>query len=181
MLKVGNDHFEATHLQPKVDVCGRRYVFDAQAPPHATVAPVFDPNAQCPAYVVNPKIAQAALAKQRADDLEYMQLVKDDVPVAPIYSGLDGGMNGFDARYPWKIVPLAIVLKPGSGSNCRCRPFRGPTRTVHWPTKSSACCPRRKRPRRRTLLRPTPDRVGGAEPATTELTLPPAIKHWFPN
>ena len=23
MLKVGNDHFEATHLQPKVDVCNR--------------------------------------------------------------------------------------------------------------------------------------------------------------
>jgi murein L,D-transpeptidase YafK len=32
MLKVGNDHFEATHLEPKVDVCDRRYVFDAQQP-----------------------------------------------------------------------------------------------------------------------------------------------------
>jgi murein L,D-transpeptidase YafK len=29
MLKIGNDHFEATHLEPKVDVCDRRYVFDA--------------------------------------------------------------------------------------------------------------------------------------------------------
>ena len=26
MLKIGNDHFEATHLEPKVDVCDRRYV-----------------------------------------------------------------------------------------------------------------------------------------------------------
>jgi murein L,D-transpeptidase YafK len=33
MLKIGNDHFEATHLEPKVDVCDRRYVFDAQPPP----------------------------------------------------------------------------------------------------------------------------------------------------
>src|SRR5579872_372672 len=30
MIKVGNDHFETTHLEPKVDVCNRHYVFDAQ-------------------------------------------------------------------------------------------------------------------------------------------------------
>ncbi len=33
MLKEGNDHFEATHLEPKIDVCNRHYVFDAQQPP----------------------------------------------------------------------------------------------------------------------------------------------------
>jgi hypothetical protein len=54
--------------------------------------------------------------KQRADEVEYVQLVKDNVPVAPIYSGLDGGMNKvFLARFPGKIVSLAIVLPPGSG------------------------------------------------------------------
>jgi hypothetical protein len=38
------------------------------------------------------------------------------VAVAPIYSGLDGGMNEiFHAQFPGKIVPLAIVLPPGSG------------------------------------------------------------------
>jgi murein L,D-transpeptidase YafK len=117
MLKVGNDHFEATHLQPKVDVCGRRYVFDAQQPPNSTQPLVFDPNAQCPAFVVNPRIAQAASKKQRADELEYAQLVKDNVLIAPVYSGLDGGMNQvFHARFPGKIVPLAIVLPPGSGT-----------------------------------------------------------------
>jgi murein L,D-transpeptidase YafK len=116
MLKIGNDHFEATHLQPKVDVCNRHYVFDAQPPPNATTPLAFDPNGQCPPFIVNPKIARAALAKQRADDLEYVQLLKDDVAVAPIRSGLDGGMNeAFHARYPWKIVPLAIVLPPGTG------------------------------------------------------------------
>ena len=31
MIKIGNDHFETTHLEPKVDVCNRRYVFDAHA------------------------------------------------------------------------------------------------------------------------------------------------------
>ena len=117
MLKVGNDHFETTHLQPKVDVCNRRYVFDAQPPPNATTPLVFDPNAKCPPFVVNGKIARAAAAKQRADDLEYGELLKEDVAVAPIHSGLDGGMNEvFHARFPWKIVPLAIVLPPGTGS-----------------------------------------------------------------
>ena len=116
MLKIGNDHFETTHLQPKVNVCGRRYVFDAQPPPNLSQPLVFDPNAQCPAFVVNPKIARTALLKQHADEAEYAQLLKDNAPVAPIHSGLDGGMNSvFHARFPAKIVPLAIVLPPGSG------------------------------------------------------------------
>ncbi|MGA8878800.1 MAG: hypothetical protein WB555_24875, partial [Candidatus Korobacteraceae bacterium] len=35
----------------------------------------------------------------------------------PIYSGLDGGMNKvFVARFPGKIVPLAMVLPLGLGS-----------------------------------------------------------------
>jgi murein L,D-transpeptidase YafK len=113
MLKIGNDHFEATHLQPKVDVCNRRYVFDAQQPPNSSQPLVFDPNGKCPAFIVNPKIARPALEKQHADEIEYAQLVKDDVPVAPIYSGLDGGMNRvFLARLPGRIIPLAIVLPP---------------------------------------------------------------------
>ena len=29
MLKRGNDHFETTKLEPKVNVCEKRYVFDA--------------------------------------------------------------------------------------------------------------------------------------------------------
>ena len=113
MLKIGNDHFETTHLEPKVDVCDRRYVFDAQRVPNATALPVFDPASKCPAFMVNPKIDRQALEKQRADEAEYAQLVKDEVPVAPAYSGLDGGMNKvFLARYPDRIIPLARVLPP---------------------------------------------------------------------
>ena len=113
MLKVGNDHFETTHLEPRVDVCDRRYVFDAQAPAGQPEAPVFVATQKCPAYVVNPKIARRALEKQHADELEYAQLVKDDVPTVPVYSGLDGGMNKvFVAQYPnrvsWaRVMPYA--------------------------------------------------------------------------
>jgi hypothetical protein len=115
MLKIGNDHFEATHLEPKVDVCDRRYVFDAQDIPNSAKPAVFDPAGKCPAFVVNPKIARRALEKQRVDEVEYAQLVKDNVPVARIYSGLDGGMNTvFLARLPGRIIPLAMVLTNGS-------------------------------------------------------------------
>jgi murein L,D-transpeptidase YafK len=127
MLKIGNDHFEATHLEPKVEVCNRRYVFDAQQSPNSLDPLVFDPKGQCPAFVVNPKIARAALRKKRADDLEYAQLVKNNVSIAPIYSGLDGGMNEvFHAQFPGKIVPLAKVLPPGSGPELPQLP------AIHW-------------------------------------------------
>jgi murein L,D-transpeptidase YafK len=111
MLKVGNDHFETTHLEPKVDVCNRHYVFDAQPPPNSPNPLVFDPAGKCPPFVVNPKIARLALEKQRADEVEYAQFVKDNVSAAPIYSGLDGGMNEvFLARFPGRVIPLAKVF-----------------------------------------------------------------------
>ena len=76
MLKIGNDHFEATHLEPKVDVCNRRYVFDAHRPLNSSKPLVFDPTGKCPAFVVNPKIARLALEKQHADEVEYAKLVR---------------------------------------------------------------------------------------------------------
>lgn len=110
MLKIGNDHFETTQLQPKVDVCDRLYVFDAQPPRNSSRPLVFDPAEKCPAFVVNPEIARRALEKQRADELEYARLLEDNVPAAPIYSGLDGGMNEvFLARFPYRVT-LAKVM-----------------------------------------------------------------------
>jgi murein L,D-transpeptidase YafK len=110
MLKVGNDHFETTHLEPKVDVCNRRYVFDAQAPPNSPYPLVFSPTDKCPAFVVDSKIARRALEKQRTDELEFARLLNDNVPAAPIYSGLDGGMNeAFLAKYLVRVT-LAKVM-----------------------------------------------------------------------
>jgi murein L,D-transpeptidase YafK len=105
MLKIGNDHFEATQLEPQVNVCNRRYVFDAQSPPNSTKPLVFNATGKCPAFVVNPKIARRALEKQRADEREYAQLLADNVPAAPIYSELDGGMNEvFLTRFPDRVT-----------------------------------------------------------------------------
>src|SRR5260370_20597796 len=108
MLKIGNDHLEPRRLKPKGEVGDRRYVFDAQAAPNSPNPLVFNPAGKCPVFVVNPKIAGRALERQRADEAEYAQLLKDDVPTAPIYSGLDGGMNeGFLARFP-----VSVTLAP---------------------------------------------------------------------
>ena len=52
MLKIGNDHFETTQLEPKVNVCNRLYVFDAQPPPNSQNPLVFSPADKCPAFVV---------------------------------------------------------------------------------------------------------------------------------
>src|SRR5260370_27623581 len=38
MLKEGYDHFEVMRLEPKVDVCEKRYVFDAQSKGHFSAA-----------------------------------------------------------------------------------------------------------------------------------------------
>jgi murein L,D-transpeptidase YafK len=104
MLKIGNDHFEATHLEPKVDVCNRGYVFDAQRPPNSSKPLVFKSTGKCPAFVVDPKIARLALEKQRADELEYARLLEDKVPAAPIYSEMDGGMNVvFREQFPDRV------------------------------------------------------------------------------
>jgi hypothetical protein len=60
--------------------------------------------------VVNPEIARRAQEKQRADERAYAQLLEDNVPAAPIYSGLDGGMNkAFLARFPGRVT-LAKVM-----------------------------------------------------------------------
>ena len=95
MLKEGNDHFEVTHMEPKVDVCDRHYVFDAQQPANLTKPLVFSPSAHCPAYEVVDEIAGPAGEKQRNDEYQIAQLTRLNSPVAPIVMGTDGGMNRF--------------------------------------------------------------------------------------
>lgn len=108
MLKVGNDHFETTGREPKVDVCERRYVFDAQAAAGGPL--VFNASEKCPAFVVDPETAQRAQEKARADERAIARLVGENVPAAPIYTGFDGGMHkAFVARYPGRVT-FAMVM-----------------------------------------------------------------------
>jgi murein L,D-transpeptidase YafK len=81
MLKIGNDHFEASHLEPKVEVCNRRYVFDPQQRARSSTPLAFDPAGKCPTFVVNAEIARLTREKQDADEAEYKKLVKANAPV----------------------------------------------------------------------------------------------------
>ncbi|MFG1400411.1 hypothetical protein [Xanthobacter sediminis] len=87
-LKQGYDHFEVTRQEPKVSVCGRQYVFDAQPAPGTR----FDADGACPPYQVAPNIANAVAAKTRADDAQVAAL-SQSAPVAPVKTGADGGMH----------------------------------------------------------------------------------------
>jgi murein L,D-transpeptidase YafK len=108
MLKDGSDHFELTRLEPKVDVCEKRYVFDAQ--PNATPVPAgaaaqdatahFNPTGRCPAYQLAPELAAAVDEKRHRDEVETAELVSRGTPTVPVRTGTDGGTNpAFLATY----------------------------------------------------------------------------------
>jgi hypothetical protein len=101
MIKEGNDHFEVTKQEPKVDFCEKKYVFDAAKPPNATRDLVFDASAKCPAYVIPDEVADAVREKQATDLAETARLIAKGIPVARTNTGIDGGMHRvFAARVP---------------------------------------------------------------------------------
>ncbi|HKA40088.1 MAG TPA: hypothetical protein VKD25_09975, partial [Burkholderiales bacterium] len=76
-----------THLEPKVDVCEKRYVFDAESTDR------FSPAERCPAYKVAEDIAVAVREKQRRDEIESVELINRGIPTVPVTTARDGGMN----------------------------------------------------------------------------------------
>jgi hypothetical protein len=105
MLKQGYDHFEITQQEPKVDVCDRHYVFDAQS------SGTFSPAAQCPAYSVPQEVASAVHDKERRDEAQFAQLVIRGVPTVATTTEGQGGMN---ATYL-----AALKANGGPGSDIR--------------------------------------------------------------
>jgi murein L,D-transpeptidase YafK len=93
MIKEGSDHFEVTRAEPHIDVCERRYIFDAQAPGNASIRPVFQAREKCPAYEIPETIAAAVKAKQASDERAYAEHVSHGVATAAVKTGTDGGMH----------------------------------------------------------------------------------------
>jgi murein L,D-transpeptidase YafK len=123
MLKQGYDHFEVTRLEPKVDVCDRHYVFNAQS------SGKFSPADGCPAYTVSPKIASAVRNKERGDDGQFAQLVARGVATVATTTGGQGGMNA--------TFLAALRAKGGPGSDIRTASGTIPAR-VHPPAEPSS-------------------------------------------
>ena len=93
MIKEGNDHFEVTKQEPKVDFCEKKYVFDAEKPAGATRPLAFNASAQCPTYQIPADIADAVQDKQRQDDQKIAQLISRGTTTARSRAGIDGGMH----------------------------------------------------------------------------------------
>ncbi|NVN86050.1 MAG: hypothetical protein HXX15_08155 [Rhodopseudomonas sp.] len=101
MLKEGNDHFEVTRQEPKVEFCEKKYVFDPAQPPNVSRPLAFNAAGKCPAYVIPDEIADAVREKQEADQVKTAELISKGVPVARLHTGIDGGMNRvFAAKLP---------------------------------------------------------------------------------
>jgi len=111
MLKQGYDHFEVSRHEPKVNVCDRRYVFDAEAPNGASTQLRFDPAGRCPAYEVNKELAEAVAEKQKADDVQFAHLVQRNTPTVAVRTGRDGGMH---ETFLAKLTPRLVRDPDGS-------------------------------------------------------------------
>ena len=117
MIKEGYDHFEVTHLEPKVDVCDKRYVFDAAAPHGPAGALKFSPIAKCPSFEVPQEIATPVKEKQERDDAQVAQLISRGTPTVPVRTGTDGGMN--------PVFMAAVVANGGTESRIESRSLPG--------------------------------------------------------
>jgi murein L,D-transpeptidase YafK len=127
MIKEGYDHFEVTHLEPKVDVCDKRYVFDAAAPKGLAGTLRFSPTAACPTYEVPQEISTLVKEKQQRDEVQIAQLISRGTPTVPVRTGTDGGMHpiflaavqahgGTESRIESKLLPGSIpanIRPPG--------------------------------------------------------------------
>lgn len=72
-LKRGADHFEVTLQEPRVAVCDRRYVFNADAPGGGR----FEPTGPCPNYKVPEAVAVAVAEKEQQDTWQVAKLVAE--------------------------------------------------------------------------------------------------------
>jgi hypothetical protein len=87
-IKEGNDHFMVSRAEPKVDVCERHYVFNAEAPPGS-----FHGKEKCPPYSVKPALASAVKQKEQRDEADFEALTNKGVPTVAVRTGTDGGMH----------------------------------------------------------------------------------------
>lgn len=85
-MKEGYDTFELTRRQPKVSVCGRRYVFNAE---FAGGEPT-DPLASCPPMTTQP---DPAIAAKLSAEQQKLALALNEVKPSAVSAYVDGGMH----------------------------------------------------------------------------------------
>ncbi|HEY5380512.1 MAG TPA: L,D-transpeptidase family protein [Pseudolabrys sp.] len=121
MLKEGYDHFEASHQEPKVAVCEKRYVFDPAAPDNVSRPLSFNARGKCPVFQLDKNIADAVLDHRRQEQFQMAQYIAKGVATVPPRQGIDGGMNpvfatqiGTQEGYDSKGHVIQVATAPGS-------------------------------------------------------------------
>jgi len=81
-LKEGWDHFELTKVPPKVDVCEKRYVFNA------VTDGTFNASGQCPTYTYPDTLASAYQSLKSKDAIMLSSASTSGAPASPSILGL---------------------------------------------------------------------------------------------
>jgi murein L,D-transpeptidase YafK len=87
-LKDGADHFDATARPPRVDVCGKRYVFNARP---SDPKDKFVATESCPRFEIDEDAATKVAALRLKQETKIADLVRTTPAIRLIYE--DGGMN----------------------------------------------------------------------------------------
>ena len=106
-IKEGYDHFEVTKREPKVDFCGRRYVFNATAGSGEQL----DANAACPPLQQDEQIASLVSEKRKTEQTKVAELIANGVrPVRLRFA--DGGQHPSFAHVSHVSRPEALAQGP---------------------------------------------------------------------
>jgi murein L,D-transpeptidase YafK len=155
MLKEGYDHFEATHQEPKVAVCEKRYVFDPAEPDNASRPLKFDARGKCPVYQLDKNIADAVLEKRRTEQYQMAEYIAHGIATVPPRSGIDGGMNPV----------FAAELKTQDGYDSKGRLIKVATAPGALPRTPDAPAPTK------TVSVPVAPELASAQPASTQVVV----------
>ena len=198
MLKEGYDHFDATHQEPKVAVCDRRYVFDPASPDSSSRPLSFNAKAACPAYQLDKNLADAINDHQRQEQRKMAEYIANGVSTVPSRTGVDGGMNpiflaklspqnNFDNNGRYQTASNAVA--PGALPRVANAPGALPRTATVNPPAQSAEAPARPEPAVTTsesvvvasvpMPRAAPQPKQGEAPASQPTTIAGLIGSWF--
>jgi hypothetical protein len=192
MLKEGYDHFDATHQEPKVAVCDRRYVFDAAAPEDSTKPLSFNAKGACPAYQLDKNVADAVLEQRRQEQYKMAEYITKNVSTVPPRDGVDGGMNpvfadklGTQEGYDSKGRLIRVATAPGSLPRTPDKPAPAPLVSV--PQAAPVSAPdTAPQPETEPVVmasvpmpRPAPLPKQGEAPASKPTSIAGIIGSWF--
>ena len=181
-LKKGVDHFEATHREVSVGVCGGRYVFGAKS---ANGQPL-DPEAPCPALAATEPGVEALVAqRERDDEAQVAALVKQgERPVRLVYK--DGAQHPVFAnltehevgRSEALVPPVELALDGGEGAKARSAPLAVAMKLAQGPDASSAkpapvAAKRTPAPATKVAATPKPP----SKPIATIVAAKPRVEH----